>query len=101
MKDEGIINLYITKAKDEHTAIANQDLKDARSITIDTAQAANNQAKVKPQLLQQGKNIGYVLAIPVQKLVHRFTKQQSTSKIQTQANRGALPQKVRAHHDHL
>ena len=60
MKDEGIINLYITKNKDECTAISNQDLKDARRITIDADHAANHQAKAKPQLLQQSKNIGYV-----------------------------------------
>ena len=36
MKDEGIIDLYITKAEDKRTAIAKQDRKDARRITIDT-----------------------------------------------------------------
>ena len=73
MKDEGIINLYITKAKEECTDIAKQELKDARRITIDTSHTANHQAKAKPQLLQQGKKIGYVLAITVCKLVHKFT----------------------------
>ena len=34
MKDEGIIDLYITKAEDERTSIAKQDLKDARRITV-------------------------------------------------------------------
>ena len=48
MKDEGIIDLYITKAEDERTAIAKQDLKDARRITIDAAHTANHQAKSKP-----------------------------------------------------
>ena len=60
MKDEGIINLSITKAENERNAIEKQDLKDTRRITIDTAHAANHQAKAKPQLLQQSKNIGYV-----------------------------------------
>ena len=73
MKDEGIIDLYITKAKDERTAIAKQDLNDARRITIDRAHAASHQAKAKPQLIQQGKNIVYVLATTVRKLVHKFT----------------------------
>ena len=73
MKNEGIIDLYITKAEDERTAIAKQDLKDARRITIDTSHAANHQAKAKPQLLHQGKNIGYFLATTVRKLVHKFT----------------------------
>ena len=40
MKDEGIIDAYITKAEDEHTAMAKQNCKDARRITIDTAHAA-------------------------------------------------------------
>ena len=73
MKDEGIIDLYITKAEDERTAIAKQDLNDARRITVDAAHAANYQAKVKPQLLQKVKNIGYFLAATVRKLVHKFT----------------------------
>ena len=73
MKDEGIINLYITKSEDEHTVIATKQLKDVRRITIDASHAANHQAKAKPQLLQKGKNIGYVLAITVRKLVHKVT----------------------------
>ena len=73
MKDEGIIDLYIPKAKYERTTIEKQDLKDARRITIDTSHAANHQAKSKTQLLQQGKNIGYVLATTIRKLLHKFT----------------------------
>ena len=73
MKDEGIIDLYITKAEDERTAIAKQDLTDARRITIEAAHAANHQDKAKPQLLKQGNNIGYVLATTVRKLVRKFT----------------------------
>ena len=53
--------------------MAKQDLKDARCIAIDTAHAAIHQEKAKPQLLQQGKNIGCVLATTVRKLVHMFT----------------------------
>ena len=45
MKDEGVIDLYITKAEYERTTIANQDLKDASRIIIDAAHAANHQAK--------------------------------------------------------
>ena len=73
MKDEGITDLYITKDKDERTIITKQDFKDARRINIDAAHAANNQAKYKPQLLQKSKNIYYVLATTVCKLVHKFT----------------------------
>ena len=73
IKDEGIINLYITKAENERTAIAKQNFKDAMRITIDTALADSHQSKAKPQLLQQDKNIGYVLATTVCKLVHKFT----------------------------
>ena len=73
MKDEGIINLYITKDEDECTAIAKQDFKDARRVTIDAAHAENCQSKDKPELPQQGKNIGYALAATVRKLVHKFT----------------------------
>ena len=73
MKDERIIDSYITKAEDERTAMAKQDCKDARRITIDTAHAAYHRARAKPQLIQQGKNIGYVLATTVRKLVHNFT----------------------------
>ena len=101
MKDEGIINLYITKAKDERTTIANQNLKDARRITIDTAHAASHQAKAKPQLLQQGKNIGYVLATTVRKLVHKFRNNNQQVRFNTQDNSDAFSQQGRAHHDHL
>ena len=73
MKDEGIIDLYITKAEDERTAIAKQDRKDASLITIYIAHAAYHLSRSKPQLLHQGKNIGYVLAKTVCKLVHKFT----------------------------
>ena len=55
MKDEGIIDLYITKAEDEHTAIAKKDRKDARRITIDTSHAAYHQNTAKLKFLQQGK----------------------------------------------
>ena len=51
MKDEGIIDLYITKAEDERTAIAKQDRKDARCITIDTAHAAYHQARAQEHRL--------------------------------------------------
>ena len=53
--------------------MAKQDCKDARRITIDTDQAAYLQARAKPQLIQQGKNKGYVLATTVRKLVHNLT----------------------------
>ena len=59
--------MYISKAEDEHTAIEKQDFKDARHITIDASHAANQQAKSKSQLIQQGKNIVYVLATTVRK----------------------------------
>ena len=39
---KGIIDLYTTKAEDERTAIAKQDFKDAKIITIDAAHAANH-----------------------------------------------------------
>ena len=51
MKDEGIIDLYTTKAEDERTAIEKQDCKYASRITIDTAHTAYHRAKTKPQLL--------------------------------------------------
>ena len=73
MKDKGIIDSYITKAEDELTAISKQDRKDARHITIDTSHVAYHRARTKPQLIQQGKNIGYSLATTVCKLVHNFT----------------------------
>ena len=73
MKDEGIIDLNITKVEDEHTEIAKQYHKDVSRITIDTAHAAYHRATAKPQLLQQGKNIGYVLATTVCKLLQKFT----------------------------
>ena len=73
MKDEGIIDLYITKVEDKPTDKAKQDFKDARRITIDTNHTAKHQTNAKPQLLQQGKNIGYVLATTVRKLVRKFT----------------------------
>ena len=72
MKNEGIIDLYITKVEDERTAIAKQDRKDARRITVETSHAAYHQTTAKPQLLQQGKNIVYVLATTVRKLVNKF-----------------------------
>ena len=72
MKDEGIIDSYITKAEDERTTIAKQDRKYVRRITIYTAHMDYNRATVKPQLIQQGNNIGYALATDVRKLVHKF-----------------------------
>ena len=76
MKYEGIIDLYITKSEDERTAIEKQDFKDARRITIDAADASHHQSKAnaKPELIQQGKNIGYVLATTVRKLLRKFTQ---------------------------
>ena len=53
--------------------MAKQDFKDARRITIDTSHAAYHWYRAKPQLIQQGKNIGYVLATTVRKLFHNFT----------------------------
>ena len=52
MKDEGIIDIYIIKAKDECTYIAKQDFKNVRRITINAAHVANHQDKSKPELLQ-------------------------------------------------
>ena len=74
MNDDGIIDLYITKAEDERTSIAKQDFKNVRRITIDAAHSANNQIKSKPALLQKGKNVGYALATIVRRLVHKFTR---------------------------
>ena len=48
MKDERIIDSYITKAEDERTAMAKQDCKDVRRISIDTAHAAYHRARAKP-----------------------------------------------------
>ena len=73
MNDDGIINLYITKAEDERTAISKQDFKNARRITIDAAHAANKKIKSKPALLQKGKNVGYALATTVRRMVCKFT----------------------------
>ena len=73
MKDEGIIDSYITKAENERTAMAKQDCKDARRVTIDTAHSDYHQAISKPQFIQQVMNVGYVLATTVCKLVHNFT----------------------------
>ena len=73
MKYEGIIDSYITKAEDERTAMAKQDCKGATRINIDTSHTAYHQSRAKPQLIQQGKNIGYVLATTVRKLFHNFT----------------------------
>ena len=42
-------------------------------ITSETAHVASHQDKAKPEFLQQVKNIGYVLATTVRKLVHKFT----------------------------
>ena len=74
MNDDGIIDLYITKAEDERTAILKQDFKNSRRITIDAAHAANNQIKSKLALLQQGKNVGYALTTTVRRLVCKFTR---------------------------
>ena len=78
MNDEGIINLYITKAEDERTDIAKQDSKNASCITIDAAHAANHQAKLKPELVQQGKKICYAFSTTVCKLVRKFTHNNHT-----------------------
>ena len=69
MNDEGIMDLYITKAKDEHTAIAKQDFNNASHITIDAAHMADNKSKAKTELLKHVKNIGYALDTTVRKLV--------------------------------
>ena len=53
--------------------MSKSDCKDARRITIDTAHTAYPRARSKPKLIQQGKNIDYVLATNVRKLVHNFT----------------------------
>ena len=74
MNDDGIIDLYIIKAEDERTAIAKQDFKNTRRITIDAAHAANHQTKSKPALLQQGKNVGYSLATTVHRMVRKVTR---------------------------
>ena len=74
MNDDGIIQLNITKAEDERTAIAKQKLKNARRTTIEAAHAANHQTKYKPALIQQGKNVGYVLSTTVIRMVHKFTR---------------------------
>ena len=74
MNNDGIINLYITKAEDERTAITKQDFKNARRITIDTSHADNHQTKSKPALLQRGNNVGYALATIVRRLVRKCTR---------------------------
>ena len=73
MNDDGIIDLYITKTKDERTNISKEDFKNARRITIDASHAAKNQIKPKKALLQKGKNVGYALTTTVRRLVHKFT----------------------------
>ena len=73
MKDEGIIDSYITKAEDERTAMEKQDCKDARRITIDTPHSSYPRSRAKPKLIHQGKNIGCVLATTVRKSVLNFT----------------------------
>ena len=83
MKDEGIIDAYITKAEDERTAISKQNCKDARRITIDTAHAAYHQARATPPLIQKGKNIGYVLATTVRKLVHNLKNKNQQVRFRT------------------
>ena len=72
MNDEGIIDLYITKAEDDRISIAKQDFKNTRRITINATHKANHQTKSKPELLQQGKNKGYSLATTVRKLIRKF-----------------------------
>ena len=74
MNYDGIIDLYITKAKYERTSIAKQDFKNARRITTDAAHAANHQTKSRPDMLQQVKNVGYALATTVRRLVRKFTR---------------------------
>ena len=73
MNDNGIIDLYITKAEHERTAIAKQDFNNARRITIDAAHAATSQIKPKPAILQQGKNVGYALVTTVRRMVQKLT----------------------------
>ena len=73
INNEVIIDMYITKAEDELTAIEKQDFKNARRITIDASHAANHQTKDKPELPQQGKNMGYSLATILRKLARKFT----------------------------
>ena len=74
INDDGIIDLYITKSEDERTAIAKQDFKNVRRITINSAHTSNNQIKSKPELLQQGKKVGYALATTVRRMVRKFTR---------------------------
>ena len=50
-----------------------QYCKDVRRINLDTSHAAYHWARAKLQLIQKVKNIGYVLATTVRKLVHKFT----------------------------
>ena len=52
INNEGIIDMYITKAEDELTAIEKQDFKNARRITINASHAANHLTKDKPELPQ-------------------------------------------------
>ena len=73
MNDNGIINLYITKAEDERTSIAKGGFKITRRITLDASHATNNQIKYKPALLQQGKNVGYALVTTVRRMVQKLT----------------------------
>ena len=70
----GIIDLYINKAKDERTVMAKNNFKNARRITINAAHAATSKPKPKPDLLQQGKNVGYALSTTVRRLVRKFKR---------------------------
>ena len=74
INDDGIIDQYIIKAEDELTSIAKQDFRNARRITINSAHSANHQTKPKPELIQQGKNVGYALDTTVRRLVQKFTR---------------------------
>ena len=58
MNDNNIIGYYINRAEYERTVMAENNLKDARRITIDAAHAAKSKSNPNHNLLQQGKILG-------------------------------------------
>ena len=61
VNDDGIIYLYITTAEDERTAIAKQDSKNARRITINAAHTDNHQNQSQIRATTSRKECGLCL----------------------------------------
>ena len=74
MNNNNIIDLYINKAEDERTVMKKNNFKNARRVTIDAANTATSKPKLKSDLLQQGKNVGYPLSTTVHRLVRKFKR---------------------------